>query len=269
MGVRTLRKIVRVVLLLAVTAACYASLLASLLVLLPVSALRRRARNALYHLWSRGCVRILGGRLTIEGEPPRAPFFLVSNHLSYLDVVVLAACLDAFFIAKLEIRSWPLFGLLARTVGTIFVDRELRRDVVRVNRLIAQVLAQGYGVILFPEGTSTQGYEVAEFRSSLLDYPARAGMPVHAAALSYRTPPDEVPAHLAMAWWGDAPFAPHARQLLGVRSFEAVLRFSPRTVASADRKELADVARAAVIEVFRPVVAPEDRATDTGFSRLE
>jgi 1-acyl-sn-glycerol-3-phosphate acyltransferase len=262
--VRALRKPIRILLLGAVTAVSYLLLLLDLVVLLPVPALRRRGRNALYHAWSRVCIRILGGRLRIEGQPPPAPFFLVSNHLSYVDILVLASCLDGFFIAKLEIRHWPLFGLLSRTVGTLFIDRELRRDVVRVNGLIEEVLDSGYGVILFPEGTSTQGYEVAAFRSALLDYPARRGMPVHVAAIGYRTPPGEIPANLAMCWWGDAQFAPHARQLLGVRSFQATLRFSSRTVASPDRKELAEEARRAVIEIFDPVIDPDARATDPG-----
>jgi 1-acyl-sn-glycerol-3-phosphate acyltransferase len=262
--VRALRKPIRIVLLAAVTAACYLLLLLDLVLLLPARRLRRRGRNAIYHFWSRACVRILGGRLRIEGEPPPAPFFLVSNHLSYVDIVVLASCLDGFFIAKLEISGWPLFGMLSRTVGTLFVDRELRRDVVRVNRLIEQVLDAGYGVMLFPEGTSTQGFEVAPFYSALLDYPARRAMPVHIAALHYRTPPGEVPAHLGIAWWGDAGFAAHASQLLGIRSFEATLRFSPRTVSATDRKELAEEARRAVIEIFEPVVDPAARATDPG-----
>ena len=261
---RALRRPIRILLLGAVTAVSYLLLLLDLVALLPAPALRRRGRNALYHPWSRLCIRILGGRLRIEGEPPPAPFFLVSNHLSYVDIVVLASCLDGFFIAKPEIRQWPLFGLLSRTVGTLFIDRELRRDVVRVNGLIEQVLDSGYGVILFPEGTSTQGYEVAAFRSALLDYPARRGMPVHVAAVGYRTPPGELPAHLALCWWGDAQFGPHAWQLLGVRSFEATLRFSPRTVTSPDRKELAEEARRAVIEIFEPVVDPAARATDPG-----
>jgi 1-acyl-sn-glycerol-3-phosphate acyltransferase len=247
-----------------VTASCYLLLLLDLALLLPAPTLRRRGRNAIYHVWSRACVRILGGRLRIEGVPPKAPFFLVSNHLSYVDIVVMASCLDGFFVAKAEISGWPLFGLLSRTVGTLFVDRELRRDVVRVNKLIEGVLESGYGIILFPEGTSTQGYEVAHFHSSLLDYPARRGMPVHVAALHYRTPPDALPANLSISWWGDAGFGPHARQLLGVRSFEATLRFSPRTVQTSDRKELAEAARRAVIEIFEPVVDPEKRATHHG-----
>jgi 1-acyl-sn-glycerol-3-phosphate acyltransferase len=264
---RALRKLVRVVLLLGATAVSYVALLAALGLLLPAPRWRRRGRNVVYHRWSRLCLRILGGRLRIEGSPPAAPFFLVSNHLSYVDIIVLASHLDVFFIAKLEIRSWPLFGLLTRTVGTIFVDRELRRDVVRVNKLIEDVLRQGYGVVLFPEGTSTQGAEVAEFRSALLDYPARTGTPVHAAALSYRTPPGEIPAHLGVSWWGDAPFGAHAWQLLGLRSFEALVRYSPRTMVGTDRKRLAEETRAAVAEVFEPVVDPLSRATDTGFSR--
>jgi 1-acyl-sn-glycerol-3-phosphate acyltransferase len=218
----------------------------------------------MYHFWSRACIRILGGSLRVEGTPPEAPFFLVSNHLSYVDIVALAAVLDGFFVAKLEIRQWPLFGLLSRTVGTLFIDRELRRDVVRVNRLIEQVLDSGYGVMLFPEGTSTQGCEVAPFYSALLDYPARRAMPVHVASLVYRTPPGEVPAHLSIAWWGDVQFLPHARRLLGIRSFEATLRFSPRTVSAPDRKELAEEARRAVIEIFEPTVDAAGRATGPG-----
>jgi 1-acyl-sn-glycerol-3-phosphate acyltransferase len=249
----SIRRLQRVVLLLAVTAVCYAALLLVLVLLLPVPAARRRGRNAVYRLWSRVCLRILGGRLRVEGTPPPAPFFLVTNHLSYVDVVVLAACLDAFFIAKIEIRGWPLFGVLARTVGTIFVDRELRRDVVRVNRAIEHVLRQGYGVILFPEGTSTRGAEVAEFRSSLLDYPARTGMPVHAAALGYRTGPGDAAAENVIAWWGDAAFLGHAWRLLTVRSFEASLRFSPRTIVGSDRKAIAEAGRAAVQDVFVPL----------------
>jgi 1-acyl-sn-glycerol-3-phosphate acyltransferase len=247
-----------------VTAVSYAVLLLDLGLLLPLPRLRRRGRNALYHAWSRACMRILGGRLRVEGEPPAAPFFLVSNHLSYVDVLVLASCLDGFFVAKAEIRHWPLFGMLSRTVGTLFIDRELRRDVVRVNALIEQVLDSGYGIILFPEGTSTQGYEVAAFRSALLDYPARRGMPVHVAALHYRTPAGEIPAHLGLSWWGDAQFLAHAKQLLGIRSFEATLRFAPHPVASSDRKELAEAARRAVIEIFEPVVEPAARASEPG-----
>jgi 1-acyl-sn-glycerol-3-phosphate acyltransferase len=262
--VRTCRTFLRVVLLLLITLISFVWLWLDLLLLLPLPKLRRAGRNLCFRSWSRLCLRVLGGRLHVVGTPPSAPFFLVSNHLSYVDILVMAACLDAYFVAKLEIRAWPLFGTLCRSVGTIFVDRDLRRDVLRVNQLIAGVLEQRYGVILYPEGTSTQGYRVDPFRSALLDYPARNEMPVHVAAVSYRTPPGELPAHLAICWWGDSEFLPHVRRLLGVGRFEATLVFREGTVVSTDRKQLAARLEEATAEVFVPVVAPEDRAVDPG-----
>ena len=204
----------------------------------------------------------------MEGRAPRAPFLLVSNHLGYVDIPVLAACVDAWFVAKMEIRSWPLVGVLCRSVGTVFIDRKLSPDVLRVNRLIEDVLADGYGVVLFPEGTSTQGFEVRRFRTSLLDHAARSGTPVHAAALTYRTPTGETPAHLSVCWWGDAPLFAHAQRLFELRRFDAIVRFSPEAVIAGDRKELAADLRREVERRFEPVVAPDERAFETGFRVL-
>ncbi|MDX1384769.1 MAG: lysophospholipid acyltransferase family protein [Thermoanaerobaculia bacterium] len=259
------RKLLRLALLFAVTAVGFASLWACLLLLLPLPSLRRRGRNAVFRGWSRGCLRVMGGRLTVTGSPPAAPFFLVTNHLSYVDVLALAACTDCYFVAKLEIRAWPLFGVLCRSVGTIFVDRESRRDVLRVNGMIGKVLEQGYGVVLFPEGTSTQGYEVAPFRSALFDYPIRSDTAVRAGALTYRGRAGDPPANLALCWWGNAPFLPHAWQLLGLRGFDVEVSFSDAALRAGDRKSLSLLGHREVERLFVPVVAAEERATATGF----
>ena len=260
-----LRKISRASLLLLVTVVLYPALVLGLLLLLPMAKVRVRFRNGIFHLWSRICLRIFGCRIRLEGEPPEAPFFLVCNHLSYLDILVLSALVGAYFIAKLEIREWPAFGVLSRTVGTIFVDRELRRDVQRVNRIVEETLDRGYGIVLFPEGTSSQGYEVMPFKSALLAYPTREGMPVHSASLTYAVPESEIPAHLSIAWWGDAPFVGHFVQLLGVRSFEVTVRFNDRVEVGSDRKELSRRLHERVSEDFVPVVSVEDQAPDPGF----
>ena len=262
---RLLRRYVRIVSLSLVTGVFFTILWVVFALLLPAPRLRRPARNAIFRVWARICLRVIGGRLRVEGTPPKAPFLLVCNHLGYVDIPVLAACTDAWFVAKMEMRSWPLVGMLCRSVGTVFIDRQLSRDVLRVNRLIEDVLADGYGVVLFPEGTSTQGFEVRRFRTSLLDHPARCGLPVHAAALTCRTPPAEPPAHLSVCWWGDAPLFSHAQRLFELRRFDVVVRFSAETVTSADRKELAARLHREVDRLFEPVVAPEDRAFDTGF----
>lgn len=263
---RLVRRYLRIAALAAVTGIFFALLWTALAALLPAPGLRRRARNAAFRHWARLCLRILGCRLRVEGAPPPAPFVLVANHLSYVDIPALAACTDVWFIAKMEMRSWPAVGMLCRSVGTIFIDRTLNRDVLRVNRLIEDVLQnEGCGVAFFPEGTSTQGFEVARFRTSLLDLPARGGMPVHAAALTYQTPPGEPPAHLSVCWWGDAPLFPHAQRLFELPRFDAVVRFAPEPVREKDRKRLAAALHRDVERLFEPVVAPEERAFDTGF----
>ena len=262
---RLLRRYLRIALLSLITGVFFAILWTVIILLLPVPRLRRPARNGIFRLWARLCLRVIGGRLRVEGSPPRAPFLLVSNHLGYVDIPVLAACTNAWFVAKMEIRSWPLVGMLCRSVGTIFIDREASRDVLRVNRLIEDVLRDGYGVVLFPEGTSTQGFEVRRFRASLLDYAARSGMPVYAAALTYRTPPGEPAANLSVCWWGDAPLFAHAQRLFELRRFDIVVRFSPVAVSRSDRKELAARLHREVERIFEPVVAPAERAVETGF----
>ena len=203
---RLLRRYLRIALLSLDTGVFFGILWTVFALLLPAPRLRGPARNAIFRVW---------------GAPVPA------CHRNYVDVPVLAACIDAWLVAKMEIRSWPLVGMLCRFVGTIFIDRETSRDVLRVNRLIEDVLRCGYGIVLFPEGTSTQGFEVGRFRTSLLDHAARTGMPVHAAALTYRTPPGEPPANLSVCWWGDAPLFAHAQRLFELRRFDIVVRFSP------------------------------------------
>ena len=247
------------------TAVLYPLLVLSLVLLVPVPRLRLRLRNGIFRTWSRLCLRIFGCRLRLQGEPPAAPFFLVCNHLSYLDIVVLSALVGAYFIAKVEIRGWPGLGLLSRTVGTIFVDRDLRRDLQRVNRIVEETLHRGYGIVLFPEGTSSQGYEVMAFKSSLLAYPTREEMGVHSASVSYSVPDSEIPAHLSIAWWGDAPFLGHFKQLLGVESFDVTVHFNDGVEVGSDRKELSRRLREKVAESFVPLVSVEDRALEPGF----
>lgn len=262
---RLLRRYLRIASLAVVTGVFFAILWTVFALLLPAPRLRRPARNAIFRVWARICLRVIGARVRVEGPAPRAPFLLVCNHLGYVDIPVLASCADAWFVAKMEMRSWPIVGILCRSVGTIFIDRKTGRDVLRVNRLIEDVLRRGYGVVVFPEGTSTQGFEVRRFRTSLLDHAARTGLPVHAAALTYRTTPEEPPAHLSVCWWGDAPLFAHAQRLVELPRFDIVLRFSPVAVSAGDRKELAERLHREVERIFEPVVPPDQRAFETGF----
>ncbi len=226
---------------------------------------KARWLDSLFRAWARGTALLLGIKINLRGVPPRPPFFLVSNHLGYLDVVVLAACLDCVFIAKQDVAGWPVVGFLCRQVDTIFVNRASRRDVVRVNSLIEKTLAAGRGVVLFAEGTSTAGAEVAPFNPSLLHSAAKMEFPVSYSALSYRVPMGETPAHLSVCWWGDMTFADHLFRLFQLSSIEATLSFGDEPIVQNDRKLLARQLWRAVNEQFIPVIELEETcSTQTG-----
>lgn len=106
--------------------------LAAVGITIGIARLRRPVRRRVFRSWARGVEWILGVRVDPLGLPPKAPFLLVANHLSYLDVVILAARLEAVFVAKQEVANWPVIGRLASLMDTIFVDRNAPRDTIRV-----------------------------------------------------------------------------------------------------------------------------------------
>jgi 1-acyl-sn-glycerol-3-phosphate acyltransferase len=191
---------------------------------------------------------------------------LVSNHLSYVDVLVFASQLNCLFVAKKDVESWPIVGALCRSVGTIFINRSNRRDLARVNGEIAQALEDGRGVILFAEGTSTKGSSVLPFRSSLLEAAVIQGFPVSYAAVSYRVLADDPPASLSVCWWGDMTFGSHFAELLRLRRIEATVSFGSTEIRAGDRKVLAERLWFEVNRLFvlaelhgaRPPLAPVD-----------
>jgi 1-acyl-sn-glycerol-3-phosphate acyltransferase len=188
-------------------------------------------RNRMVRAWARSLARCFGMRVTVEGTPPAGGFLMVSNHVGYVDILLLSQFVDVAFIAKSEVRDWPGLGVLASSVGTIFIDRASRRDAVRVKAVIDQALSTGLGVLLFPEGTSGDGRDVLPFKPALLDGAARSGLPVHYAAITYAQP--------EVAWVGDITLVPHAWTLLQLPHIDVKLQFCGTVVAS-DRKELAD-----------------------------
>lgn len=168
----------------------------------------------------------------VEGRLPKNGL-LVANHLSYLDIVVLCAATPCFFVAKAEISRWPYFGRTARSGGTLFIDRGSRASADKVTALIAERLAVPVPILLFPEGTSTDGSMVRRFHSRLFEPAVRAGAPVTAAALCY-VRHDEGPER-ELCWFGDAPFLPHLWRVLGAGSFHAEIRFGESRIY-ADRR---------------------------------
>ena len=196
-------------------------------------------RNRNFRGWARNSARIMGMDIKRRNEPPSAPFLLVANHLSYVDVIALAAHLDAAFIAKLEVASWPFVGAMCRAMDTIFVDRSSKRDLPGVLKRIDDTRGRGLGVVLFAEGTSTDGRTVLPFKASLLASAAQNCAPVHYASVNYSVPAGEIPVEQSVCWWGDMTFPDHFFRLLQLPSFRAQVIYGPDPIVARDRRVLA------------------------------
>jgi 1-acyl-sn-glycerol-3-phosphate acyltransferase len=258
--VSLLRIPAKLVALLGVSAALYVCLHVGAALIVAFRRMRGRTpetarwRGRVFRRWARSLAWILGMRTVCRGTPPAPPFVLVANHLGYADVLLLGSQLDCVFVAKAEIARWPFVGALCRSVGTLFIDRGVKRDIPRVMQQIDGTLRGGRGVVVFPEGTSTKGDIVRPFRSSLLEAAARAGLSVSYASLSYRTPEGCTPAHQSVCWWGDAPFYPHLLELLKLPRFQAKLSFGAEPIRETDRKILATRLHSAVSRQFEAVI---------------
>lgn len=174
-------------------------------------------------------------RLDCRGPRP-AQGLICSNHLSYLDILVYAAATPCVFVSKREVGRWPAFGFFARCGGTIFLDRQSRTGAEKAAQQMASVLETGAPILLFPEGTSTDGSEVLRFHPTLMEPAVELNMEVSAAAIGYAA---RGVAERALCWFGDAPFLPHLLRTLGRADMVALVEFFPESGAYGDRKTAA------------------------------
>jgi 1-acyl-sn-glycerol-3-phosphate acyltransferase len=137
--------------------------------------------------WSRQVLAILEIEVA-SNQLPQSGFagLVVSNHVSWLDILVLQSLMPGAFVAKTEVRSWPVVGYLAQACATIFVDRSSPRSARRMVDDTAAAIAQGYAVVVFPEGTSSDGSSVGTFHANIFESAIRAGSHVLALSLHYR-----------------------------------------------------------------------------------
>ena len=225
--------------------------LAWTLLLMPVQALglllRRSWTATLPRFYHRACCRIIGLRVRRIGRPTTArPVLFAVNHISYIDITVLGSLLPVSFIAKREVRAWPLFGWLARLQRSVFIDR--RAGSTREQRdSIAARLAAGDALVLFPEGTSSDGNRVLPFKSALFSVADGAGgsaVTVQPVSLAY-TRLDGMPIGRRLrplfAWYGGMAMAPHLWTMIGLGTVEVVVEFHPPTTLAecGSRKALA------------------------------
>lgn len=211
-------------------------------------------RQLIFKLWSENFRRIANMKIEVIGTPPKPPFFLVCNHLSYVDIPALRAVAEGVFVAKGEIEGWFLAGRIVRDIGNIFINRQNRRDIPRAGREIISRLDSGEGVIVFPEGTSTKGEEVLPFNSSFLEFAAQTDLPVSYCSIHYTTPDGEMSASEAVCWWDDTTFIDHMLRLFSVKGFTAVINFGDAPIANPNRKRLAQELHEKVSEKFIPVI---------------
>lgn len=227
---------------------------------LPVTGLRlRRLPDRIYRLWAAIVCRICGLQLVIRGTPAGGPGCLyVANHCSYLDIPVLRAILDATFVSRHDVSGWPVLGSLARMTGTLFFERRPARSGEQTRQMTGQ-FEKGRSIILFPEGTSTDGNRVLPFKSSLFAAVGRSqGMtrivqPVTIAYTHLYNVPMSLVERPLFAWYGDMDLAPHLWQLLhiGRATVEVTLHDPVRPEQAGDRKQLAAICRQSVADGLR------------------
>lgn len=205
------------------------------LVLLPFQLigilLNNRLQRIVPNLFHRAACAVIGIRITQIGERTReSPALILSNHASWLDIIVLGAIAPVVFVAKSEVANWPLFGQLAKLQRTVFVERERRHKTGDAARAMSERLLGGDAVVLFPEGTSSDGIRILPFRSALIGAVHHAigdsthhdrvtVQPVSLAYVRFGGVPVGRALREKVAWYGDVDLVPH---LLGVFASGAV-----------------------------------------------
>ena len=207
----------------------------------------QQRREATVQAWAVRMLAILGIPLQVDGRAPaQGPVLLVSNHLSWLDILVLHAARHCRFVSKSDVKHWPLVGTLATGGGTLYIEREKRRDAMRVVHHMAESLQAGEIVAVFPEGTTGDGKVLLPFHANLIQAAISAHAPVQPVALRFvdlRTGEDSAgPLYL-----GDETLAASLWRTLAGPPFVAQLRFGePQGAAGRDRRQWAQDLHAAV-----------------------
>jgi 1-acyl-sn-glycerol-3-phosphate acyltransferase len=221
--------------------------------------LRGRARAATVRTLARALLTALGTRLVLRGRLPRRGSLLVANHVSWLDVVVLAAVAPTRLVAKSDVRGWPGLGALAAASGTIFVDRARPKALPDTVAEVADALRAGTSVTVFPEGTTYCGADQGPFRPAMFQAAVDAGAPVVPMTVSYQAGGQQT---LATAFVGDDTLWTSVRRVCGLRGVTVSLVSSPalHPVPGADRRMLARAAQSSVRLTALPASAS---ATDS------
>lgn len=199
--------------------------------------LSQAERDARVQQWAARLLGIMGIRLVVQGTPPAAgPALVVCNHLSWLDIVAIHAARHVRFVSKAGVHHWPVIGTLAVGAGTLFIERESRRDALRVVHHMTQALRDGDLVAVFPEGTTSDGRGVLPFHANLLQSAIVADAPVLPAALRFA---DAATGETSQAprYIDDDNLLSSLWNTLSAPPLQAIVRFGePQPAAGRDRR---------------------------------
>lgn len=189
------------------------------------------------HLWNKGLARILNLRVEISGLPPNGiAGLVVSNHLGYIDVVTHCSVIPVRYTPKLDIAKWPFIGLVVALAHPVWIDRQSRLAALQIAEQFADTIKKGVNIIVYPEGTSTDGkHGILPFKSAAFEAAAACDLPVIPVVTRYREAHDR----MTVCWYGDMEFLPHVWEILGFSSIEAEMKFLPTIFPQGrSRKEL-------------------------------
>lgn len=210
----------------------------------------RERRREIVGQWSGKLVRILGIEVVVEGSPPASgATMLAPNHVSWIDTFAIASVHPTRFIAKSEIRDWPIAGWVTEKSGTIFIRRAKRNDTMRINELVHAALAEGDSVGFFPEGTTSEGDRLLKFHSSLFEPAVANGARVQPVAIRYEYPDGSLCRPVSFA--GGLSFAQSMGLVVRQRRVIARLRFAePIDPAGLNRRDVARIAQERVASLL-------------------
>lgn len=194
--------------------------------------------------WSVRMLHIMGISLDVQGDVPQhGPLLLVANHISWLDILVLHASRHCRFVSKADVQHWPLIGTLAQGCGTLFVERESRRDAMRVVHHMADALRSGDMLAIFPEGTTSDGIGTLPFHANLFQAAISAHAPVQAIGLTYLDAQSGGQSH-ATDYIGDTSLLSSVWATVTAKPLCARVNFGPHLAAQGlDRRTIAALAR--------------------------
>ena len=200
-------------------------------------------------------VKLLRIDLQVIGQPPKGGL-MISNHLSWVDIIVLCASTPCVFISKDNVKRWPIFGYFAGLGGTLFVNREKRSDVGRLGAEMEAILKTGTMLALFPEGTSSGGASVLPFKSALLEPITNRDLPVTPTAVEYMLKEGGDPAE-EVCYWADMTLVPHLFNVWSMNDIKATVVFGEPRIHKGDRKQLAKDLHAEVLALQNKVRGKE------------